>query len=167
MQGIAQVSQADIAYPVQSASEYTVVGKPTISASFINRVLKNTPAHDTGRALYEASVSKGLDPAYALAFFAHESGYGTQGTARFTHSLGNIICTQGWRCIGRFRYYSTFAASYYDWASLIRYEYVNRGLVTVQQITPVYAPSADHNSPVQYAQSVIRAVNAYRAGQFA
>ena len=37
----------------------------------------------TGQALYDLSVQSQIDDAFALAFFQHESAFGTTGMARF------------------------------------------------------------------------------------
>ncbi len=59
--------------PVHSGP-YAVLGKPTITADFINQVLAsyNSPAAGKGQALYGLGVKYGIDPAFALAFFMHE-----------------------------------------------------------------------------------------------
>src|SRR5258706_11588722 len=74
-----------------SSSGYSVVGPPTISAHFINSVLaaNHSPAAGTGQELYDLGVQYGIDPVFALAFFQHESDFGTQGEATVTMSLGN------------------------------------------------------------------------------
>ena len=128
-----------------------VLGKPTLRASFVNRVLLayHSPAVGTGQALYDLSVRYGVDDAYALAFFMHESTFGTTGVARATRSLGNIRCTPGYQCTLGYRAYATFQAGYEDWYQLIKDGYVGGQVssrcpcVTVEQIIPVYAPQAD------------------------
>src|SRR5689334_14555272 len=73
----------------------SITGRPTLSPEFLNQVLQeaHSPAQGTGQALYALSVQYGIDDAYALAFFKHESQYGTTGVARSTRSLGNIRCS--------------------------------------------------------------------------
>lgn len=80
---------------------YLVVGKPTMTASFINRVLSayGSPAAGKGQALYDLGVAYGIDPVYALAFFLHESRFGTTGEARTTLSLGNERCIADRPCV--------------------------------------------------------------------
>src|SRR4051812_23842988 len=82
----------------------SVEGKPTLSAAFVDKVLSasNSKAVGTGQALYNLSMKYGIDDAYALAFFGHESVYGTTGVARATLSLGNIRCSDGYQCIEGF-----------------------------------------------------------------
>src|SRR5579859_6595526 len=84
---------------------YSVAGSPTVSAAFINWVLAayHSPAAGKGQALYDLGVKYGIDPVYALAFFWHESGFGTTGEATVTRSLGNERCIQDRPCIDRNR----------------------------------------------------------------
>src|SRR5579884_1076744 len=84
---------------------YSVLGKPTISAAFINQVLAsyNSPAAGKGQALYDLGVKYGIDPAFALAFFQHESTFGTAGEARTTMSLGNLRCIPNRPCVDQDR----------------------------------------------------------------
>lgn len=152
--------------PVSSSSD--VRGRPSLSASFINRVLavSHSPAAGLGQAMSADSLHFGIDDAFALAFFLHESLFGTTGVAVVTHSLGNIICTPGWlRCVGRFRWYATWAAGCLDWFRLLAAEYLSRGLSTLATIVPVYAPSSDGNNVAGYIAAVVSAVQAFRAGR--
>ncbi len=52
-----------------------VVGPPSISVNQIEAVLKQygSPASGKGQTLYDLGIKYGIDPAYALAFFVHES----------------------------------------------------------------------------------------------
>lgn len=151
----------------------TVLGKPTLSVSFLNRVLSayHSPASGTGQALYDLSVRYGIDDAYALAFFMHESTFGTAGVARVTRSLGNIRCTPGYQCLEGYRAYATWQAGYADWYQLIKDGYVGGQVssrcpcVTLEQIIPVYAPAADGNNEQAYITAVRSAVAAWRSGR--
>ncbi len=166
--GATSASERPAAQPAHMASHtngYSVVGLPTVSASLINHVLcsASSPACSTGAALYAYGIQYGIDPAYALAFFEHESSFGTTGVARVTKSLGNIRCTAGYACIDGFRAYATWQAGYLDWYRLIRSLYVNQWhLSTVTAIIPVYAPSSDHNDVSGYINAVEQAVNQWR-----
>src|SRR6266571_4923204 len=73
---------------------YSVLGAPTVSTAFINQVLAvaHSPAAGKGQALYDDGVAYGIDPVFALAFFQHESYFGTTGEARSSLSLGNLRC---------------------------------------------------------------------------
>ncbi len=157
---------------MQSASRQSsstdVEGKPTLSAAFIDKVLAafHSRAAGTGEALYSLGVQYGIDPAYALAFFMHESTFGTTGVARATLSLGNIRCTPGYQCIEGYRAYASYQNGYLDWYRLIRNLYITQWhLTTVQAIIPVYAPSSDHNDVASYIAAIERAVRTWRAGE--
>lgn len=158
-----------IAYVLQFAKVryYSVVGKPSINAEFINRVLVlyNSPAAGKGQALYDDGVKYGIDPVYALAFFMHESRFGTTGVATFTHSLGNIRATTGYVQYEGYRMYRTWEEGFTDWYRLIAKQYVAQwGLSTVDQIVPVYAPSSDNNDVAAYIAAVKQAVDTWRSG---
>ncbi len=155
---------------------YTVTGKPSLSAAFINRVLAraHSPTAGTGQDLYDLSVQYQIDDAYALAFFEHESLFGTTGMARVTHSLGNIRCSPGYQCIQGYRAYRTWAQGYADWYHLIEDGYIQGKITiplvghvctTVSQIVPVYAPADDGNDVPGYIAAVERAVEAWRRGE--
>ncbi len=148
-------------------SSYQVTGQPSVDANFINQVLASyhSPVSGKGQALYDLGVKYGVDPVYALAFFQHESRFGTTGVARFTHSLGNIRVTPGYHNYAGYRKYDTWEEGFEDWYKLITIQYVQQwNLVTVDQIIPVYAPSSDNNDVDAYIQSIKDTVDAWRSG---
>src|SRR5712691_6765502 len=134
---------------ITNASQtYDVRGKPSLSAEFINSVLDryHSPAAGKGQALYDDGVKYGIDPAYALAFFMHESSFGTTGVAKVTHSLGNIRASEGYQQYDGYRKYRTWEDGFVDWYKLISDQYARQWkLTTVDQNIPVYAPSSDNN----------------------
>lgn len=148
-----------------SAASSSVIGPPTLSAAFVNHVLSqaHSPAQGTGQALYALSQQYTIDDAYALAFFQHESLFGTTGVARATKSLGNIRCTPGYQCIDGFRAYRSWQAGYQDWYALIKNLYVNQWhRSTVSAIIPLYAPASDGNDVGAYIAAVDEAVTIWR-----
>jgi hypothetical protein len=180
--GAASTSMASLSSPVSFSSRsfsshpmtvipFTssrVIGSPSLSAAFVDRVLAvyHSPAVGLGQALYADSRQFQIDDAYALAFFLKESTFGTTGVARVTHSLGNIKCTAGWpRCYEGFRWYASFVDGAWDWFRLIRAVYIPQGLDTVESIVPVYAPASDGNDPAAYIATVLHAVATWRAGR--
>ncbi len=149
----------------QSVQHSSIEGKPTISAAFIDKVLAaaGSKAAGTGQALYDLSLKYGIDDAYALAFFEHESTFGTGGVARATLSLGNIRCSEGYQCIEGYRAYQTWQQGYEDWYRLIRTLYISQwGLRTVEQIVPKYAPASE-NDVAGYIAAVEKAVSSWRS----
>jgi len=150
---------------------YSVLGKPTISASFINQVLAsyNSPTAGKGQTLYNLGVKYGIDPVFALAFFMHESLFGTTGEARATLSLGNSRCIPTRPCIDQNR---GGYAQMYSWEDgfdqfykLIRNLYIAQwGLVTVDQIIPTYAPNSDGNNEQAYIATLKHEIDTWHAG---
>ena len=150
---------------------YSALGKPTITADFINRVLAsfNSPAAGTGQQMYDLGVKYGIDPVYALAFFMHESTFGTTGVARTTLSLGNLRCIPTRPCvfrdIGGFAQMNSWVDGYDQWYKLIRNLYVAQwGLVTIDRIIPVYAPSSDHNDVQGYINALKHEIDTWHVG---
>jgi hypothetical protein len=146
---------------------YRVVGQPTVSAEFINRVLSanSSPAAGTGQAIYDLGKKYDIDPVFALAFFEHESSFGTTGVAQVTLSPGNIRASAGYAQIDGYRAYPSWTAGFEDWYKLIKNLYVEQwGLTTVEQIVPVYAPASDNNDVGAYISAVENDVDRWRSG---
>src|ERR1700686_752058 len=125
------------------AGDYAVQGPPTITAAFIDQVLAHagSPASGTGAAPFSPGVQYGIDPVYALAFFHHESPYGTTGEATVTRSLGNERCIADRPCIdqkaGGYALMHNWLDGYDHWFSLIVNLYIKQWhLTTVEQIVP-------------------------------
>ena len=150
---------------------YSVLGKPTITANFINEVLAsyNSPTAGLGQAMYDLGVKYGIDPVYALAFFMHESLFGTTGEARTTLSLGNLRCIQTRPCIdqdrGGYAQMYNWVDGFEQWYKLIRNLYVAQwGRVTIDQIIPKYAPSSDGNDEAAYIAALKHSIDTWHAG---
>ncbi len=159
----------------------SIVGSPTITADFINRELASygSPAAGTGQDLYSLGVQFGIDPAYALAFFQHESQYGTTGEARTTLSLGNERCISDRPCIdqdrGGYAQMDSWIDGYRHWYTLMLYGYVRGGInkyigrnacpcLTLPQIIAIYAPSSDGNNEQSYVSAVEAEIAKFRRG---
>ncbi len=144
-------------------ADSSVLGAPSLSPDYINNVLcsASSPACGTGPDLYTYGKQYGIDPAWALAWFQHESDYGTEGIARETHSLGNIRCSAGYSCIGGFRAYTSWQDGYADWYKLIAWYVNNLHKSSVHDILYTYAPPSE-NSTDTYIDAVCSAVNAWR-----
>jgi hypothetical protein len=151
--------------------QHSVLGSPTVSVEVVEAVLReyNSPAVGTGRAWIALGQQYGIDPAYALAFFIHESTAGTNpGWAGLkpgggsTHNVGNIICAGYPTCYGRFRDYASWDEGIEDWYKLIAREYIEgRGAQTVEQIIPIYAPAIENNVDA-YVNAVVSMVDGWR-----
>src|SRR6266700_521120 len=155
--GLAFLVHLPVAWSLASSSSqhvqsYSVLGPPTVEAPFINRVLAayHSPAVGLGQALYDDGVSTGIDSVYALAFFMHESSFGTTGEARKTLALGNERCIPDRPCVdldrGGYAQMQSWADGFAHWYVLILSLYVNEWhRVTIEQIIPKYAPGSDGN----------------------
>ncbi len=156
--------------PFTQTGPYSVLGKPSLSVAFMNQVLAyyHSPAAGLGQYLYDDGVKYGLDPAYALAFFMHESSFGTTGIAQTTLSLSNMRCVPAYPCLnenGGFAQFSSWQQGFEAWFKLIRNLYVAQmGRVTVDQIIPIYAPSSDHNDVAEYIASLKLELDTWHAG---
>ena len=86
----------------------SILGPPSLSVAFINRVLSayHSPATGLGSVLYADSLTSGIDDAYPLAFFLHESsmgnaGYGTVYTLARKHSVYGWLVLYRWLSVLR------------------------------------------------------------------
>ncbi|GCE26502.1 hypothetical protein KDA_19860 [Dictyobacter alpinus] len=152
---------------------YAVMGKPTVSADFINKVLSNagSPAAGKGQVFYDLGVQYGIDPVFALAFFQHESTFGTRGEARKTLSIGNLRCIQNHECVDKnasgdgYAQMDSWDDGIKTWYSLIRNFYViDMHKDTIEKIIPTYAPSSDNNNEAAYISSLKYSIDRWRAG---
>lgn len=149
---------------VAAPDALTFVAAPRISAEQFTRVLfrAGSPAAADANALYQIITSYGLEPAVALAFFAHESRYGTLGVCKqyATFNWGNVrTAFDGRRGVQLqqpyFFQFTSWAAGLTDWCERMLRRYVEeKGLTTVAAALPVYAPSSDGNAPARYARAV-------------
>ncbi len=150
---------------------YSVLGPPSVSATFINRVLAayHSPAAGLGQALYDDGVNTGIDPVYALAFFMHESSFGTTGEARKTLALGNERCIPDRPCVdldrGGYAQMESWEDGFSHWYTLILTLYIQQWhRVTVEQIIPKYAPGSDGNNEAAYIAAIEQTVDRWRRG---
>jgi hypothetical protein len=159
-----------------AAAGFSVTGSPSLSAAFIDQVLaaNNSPAIGTGQVFYEQSVSTGIDDAYALAFFQHESTFGKYGVAASSLSIGNLRCLGddysdlGTWCESGYAYFPSWSNGIIAWYRLIHNLYVTEWRLTnVDQVVSKYAPADDSNDPSSYVQSVEASVSLWRSGRVA
>jgi hypothetical protein len=143
-----------------------VIGGPSLSAAQINAILTNagSPANGTGQIFYQDSITYNVDNAAALAFFKHESTYGTRGEARQSLSIGNLRCIDGYPCIDGYTWFPSWQAGIDAWYRLISGPYyVGQGLTTIPQIIHKYAPNKDHNDEAAYTNAVEDDIAIWRA----
>jgi hypothetical protein len=153
------------------AGDYALKAPPSVTPQQIDRILQSygSPATGTGQVWYDLGLKYGIDPAFAVAFFIHESSAGSNPNwagikpdGSTTHNVGNIICAGYATCFGRFRDYPDWATGIGDWYRLIDVEYLQgRGHQTVADIIPVYAPSFE-NDVQGYVNAVHRLIDQWR-----
>lgn len=139
---------------------------PRISQDQFTRVLERfgSPCASLGAECYSIIVSSGLDPAVALAFFAHESTFGTRGVAVETLNWGNVRqAVKPERTTGmhprNFAIFRSWQDGLHDWCERINQRYIDqRGLDTIEKAIPVYAPSSDGNNETAYIKHVTKLV---------
>src|SRR5437667_9660029 len=120
-----------------SDEDMSITGSPTLSVDFINQVLAfhQSPAMGTGEVFYDLSVAHQIDDAFALAFFAHESGYGHKGVASHSRSVGNLRCIADYPCYGGFAYFPSWEEGIKAWYRLLDSDlYVKSGRTTLKTI---------------------------------
>ena len=149
-------------------NDLTLQTAPRISIHQFTRVLDkfHSPALIEADALYATCLSYKLDPAVALAFFAHESTCGTVGKAVETRNWGNIRVGQGRqdKNANGWAWYRTWNDGLADWCQLINRLYIVRwSLTTVGQLMPRYAPRSDGNAPTAYIRAVLGLVASWQA----
>jgi hypothetical protein len=150
---------------------YDLRAAPSLNAAQIDQILSSygSPATGTGQVWVDMGKKYGIDPAFAVAFFIHESSAGTNPNwagmkpgGATTHNIGNIICAGYPKCYGRFRDYPSWEAGIEDWYRLIAIEYIEgRGLVTVEEIMPIYAPAFE-NDVQNFVNAVTGLVDGWR-----
>ncbi|HEX6292309.1 MAG TPA: hypothetical protein VFZ66_24190 [Herpetosiphonaceae bacterium] len=149
----------------------TFRSQPRISQAQFTRVLVRfqSPCAPIAAQCYAIVRGHGLDPAIALAFFAHESVFGTRGVAVETLNWGNVrTAFRPERAVGAhprgFAIFRSWQEGLHDWCERINERYINeRGLDTVEKAIPVYAPSSDGNSTRRYIEHVNELVPAWIA----
>jgi N-acetylmuramoyl-L-alanine amidase len=135
-------------------------------------VPKSNLTEQEARAAYKAIVALKVSPLFCLASFWVESKFGRLGICHDynTKSPGNTrssITGKGEAITtpkGTYIRYPSWKEGFRDLAArLIEPDYVygRRGLVTVAQILPVFAPPEDNNNPASYIASVVDMINTW------
>lgn len=158
----------------------------SLSADEIDAILKvaGSPAANTGQFWVDACQAEKIDDAYALSMFFVESGYGTapgwagiKPDGSLTHNTGNIICTDGYRCYGRFGDYADWKTGITMHHRLLRC-YRDAGgdgcdglwtggqkLTDIRSAINRWAPAEDSNDPSSYANTVERMTAEWRSAR--
>jgi hypothetical protein len=170
---------ATFALPLRVAlavpADLPVQGPPTITRDLFVQVLQTagSPAVGEAGAIWDAGVTMGIDPAFALAVFKHESIYGTAQSwigrilDGYTYNWGNLKCGDYPHCDGEWRVYTSWLEGATDFYALLRdgSNFIPAGRTTVVSIIPMYAPSSDNNNVQAYIQDVLTSMDGWRNGQ--
>lgn len=148
--------------------DYTVkgVGPDMSEADFLAvlRAASSPVSAGEARAVYSYCLARSVSPAWTLAVFHHESGYGRAGTATETCSWGNTRRPSfGVPDIGIVAGRSGYFSKYANWADggvstvarICDYTAYYGNAYTVREITPIWAPSTDGNNTENYIRAVL------------
>jgi hypothetical protein len=138
---------------------------PDMTEEAFVRVLldANSPAAARSRAVYSFCLARQVSPAWLLAVFRHESGFGRAGTATQTCSWGNTrrpsfgvpdIGTVAGRS-GEFSQYANWVDGGVSTVARVCDHRPYANALTVREITPIWAPSTDGNNTERYIAAVL------------
>ncbi|HLZ62602.1 MAG TPA: glucosaminidase domain-containing protein [Ktedonosporobacter sp.] len=159
---------------LRDGSTSTVLSKPRLSPAFINQVLASygSPTQGKGQLLYDLGQKYQISSDLALAFYGHESTFGTAGEARFSKSLGNMRCLgSGYEdlatwCQDGFAWFDSWDHGFEAFYRLLRTLYVNGWKVeTLAQLIQHYAPSSDGNDEKGYVRELTSFLTAWYEGR--
>jgi hypothetical protein len=129
-----------------------------------------SPARFEAEQIYNIIVAQKVDPAFLLAIFRHESMLGLSGLAVANKNPGNTRSSLTGTGIvvdtvkGKFVRYPNWTAGFEDLAVRLTapyYVYWRKGLGTIGQIIPVFAPEFDGNDPEAYIGNVVKLMNTW------
>lgn len=129
----------------------------------------SSPALPQAQEIWNYFVSKGLDPAGAVAIFEHESSCGVAGRATQTQNWGNLRAGNGRQktIVGGFAMYSgdnPWLDSAADFCDRLLERYAGTwGLTTYERLIPTYAPRRDSNQPTAYIAAVRKRILSFGA----
>jgi hypothetical protein len=146
--GLVPAPPAPTPVPTQPPASM-IARSPTVSVSEIGRVLAsvNSPILPYSGDVYAYGVKYGIDPVFALAFWMKESREASDGSvAAVDHNPGYTEGLAGDPRCGRWACWPTWPEGIAGWFHYMRVFFVDRGIVTVESILPIYAPSSENNT---------------------
>jgi hypothetical protein len=148
-------------------SAYMVTHKPTVTVAAINALLASyhSPVAGQGQMIYDEAVKYGLDPAYVVSTFAHESTFGIKGEAQKSFSPGNLRCIASARCADGYAQFDSWQAGFDALCKLVAGSlYAGDHRIIPELIIPRFAPSADNNDETAYIAALEHVMDVLRAG---
>lgn len=160
-------TQPFVENPVWQSTNYNLWAMPTIDPATIEKVLARhkSPSRGLGQDLYDVCSESGVDPAFILAMYSHESNFGNAGVATKTKAWGNVRPGSHWEgktqkgAIGEFRSYETHLDGMKDMVNTLLLHYTQKDTPT--QVVNKYAPSSE-NDVAEYVKQIKDSMNHFR-----
>jgi len=176
--GVIEGAQVNLTRLRIPPGQHTMRGTMSATAEEIDAVLAaaHSPAAGTGKAFVKFGQYYNLDPLYALAFFKHESWFGTHpkwvgwmGDGRSTKNIGNIRYFAApdperqpqFTGFNGFRAYRSWEDGIEDWFKILAFDSHYAGLHTAEAVLPIYAPTSENDTGA-YVKDVIQFVENWR-----
>lgn len=150
-------------HAASSASSDSVVGPPSLPASFVDSIFRGlgSPMAGTGQAVEAASRAANIDDAFALAVWWTETNDGAAGVGRADRNPGSVRGSVGYpSAYDGYTIYPSYTAAVNYWFPMLQKVYINRGLTTVTAISHPYVGTS---TSYLWAGKVINLMNRYRA----
>lgn len=145
------------------ASDDSVVGAPTLPASYVDGIFRglHSPMAGTGQAIEQAAHAQNIDDAFALAVWWTETNDGEAGVGRSYLNPGGVKKGAGYpSAADGYTIYPSYTAAVTSWFSMLQQRYISRGLTTVWSISHPYVGTSTSNL---WAGKVVALMNRYRA----
>jgi hypothetical protein len=150
-------------HAASSASSDSVVGPPSLPASFVDSIFRRlgSPMAGTGQAVEAASRAAHIDDAFALAVWWTETNDGAAGVGLADRNPGSVRGSVGYpSAYDGYTIYPSYTAAVNYWFPMLQKVYINRGLTTVTAISHPYVGTS---TSYLWAGKVINLMNRYRA----
>jgi hypothetical protein len=145
------------------ASSDSVVGPPSLPAATVDAIFRRlgSPMAGTGQAVEAASRASNIDDAFALAVWWTETNDGEAGVGRADRNPGSVRGSIGYpSAYDGYTIYPSYTAAVNYWFSMMKRNYINRGLTTVSAIAHPYVGTS---TSYLWAGKVTTLMNRYRA----
>ncbi len=123
------------------AAGSSVIGPPSLPAATVNTILARvgSPMAGTGTVIEQAARQSNIDDAFALAVWWTETNDGAAGVGRADHNPGGVRASPAYPAAADgYTVYPSYSAGIFDWFTIVKSRYTNRGLTTVYAISYPY-----------------------------
>lgn len=129
--------------------------------NYFNNQERSNAFYGFGDTILDVSESQGVDPVLVAAIMIHETGNGTSNAVMEKNNPGGIMdWEQNWSTT---RTFSSLEEGIHYTIANLKSRYMDQGLLTIEEIGPVYAPIDAVNDPDGLNQNWIPKVNQYAA----